>query len=145
MKKLTKELKLNKDLTIKEEYKKVITEAERRSYSYFDYTKEKIQEIASKDLTELKVKDGFYLVQALYPQYLVCSGLIDNFLIFEIKKGMRVDPPKYYYRNITSYLNNDDKNKFNYLAAEIVDLFKVNNIEYNKLWDVLIRNRLFKN
>ena len=138
--KIKEELKLNKDLTINEEYKKVITEAERGRYNYFDFSKEKIQEIALKDLKDLKYNDAACLVQALYPQYLIGSGLFDGFLMFEIKKGVRVDPPKYCYGNLTSYLNNDKKTKFNYLAAEIIDLFKNNNIEYNQDWHKLLPN-----
>jgi hypothetical protein len=138
--KIKEELKLNKDLTINEEYKKVITEADSGRYSYFDFTKEKLQEIALKDLKDLKYNDAATLVQALYPQYLICSGLFDCFLMFEIKKGVRVDPPKYYYGDLQSYLNNDKKTKFNYLAAEIIDLFKNNNIEYNQDWHKLLPN-----
>ena len=135
------ELKLNKDLTINEEFKKIITEADNGRYSYFDFTKEKIQEIALKDLNDLKYDDAVTLVQALYPQYLICSGLIDCFLMFEIKKGVRVDPPKYYYCDLRSYLNNDKKTKFNHLATEIIDLFKNNNIDYNQDWHQLLQNK----
>lgn len=141
MKKALKELKaltLNKKLEIDEEAKKIITTAEKNRYTYWDYTKEKIEQIASKNLNDLKITDAFVLVQALFPKYLVCSGLFDCFLMFEIKNNKRFDPPKYYYANLTSYLNNNNELKFNYLASEIIDLFKVNNIDYNKQWDKIL-------
>ena len=134
-KKQLEQLKLNKDLTINEEYKRVITSAERGRYSYYDYSKEKAQEIAKKDLKDLTYTNAATLVQALFPQYLICSGLFDSFLMFKIKNGVRQDPPKYYYRDLNSFLNNDKGAKLNHLATEIIDLFKTNNIEYNKQWD----------
>lgn len=135
---ITEELKLNKNLVIDEKHKKVITDAEGGRYAYFDFTKDKIQEIAKKDLSELKLNDTFYLVQALFPEYLISSGLFDCFLMFKIKNGVRVDPPKYCYRNLQSYLNNDTESKFNYLAGEIIDLFKNNGIDYNQNWNKLL-------
>lgn len=134
----SKELTLNKNLTINEEYKKIITSAEKCRYSYFDYSKEKVQEIANKNLNDLKYTDAATLVQALFPQYLICSGLVDSFLMFEIKNGVRQDPPKYCYMHLDSFLNNDKKAKLNNLTSEIIDLFKSNNIKYNKHWDMLL-------
>lgn len=127
---------LNKKLEINEEAKNIITNAR---YSYFDYTKEKIQEIANKNLEDLKHKDACVLVQALFPNYLICGGLFDAFLMFEIEDNKRVDPPKYCYSNLTSYLDNNKKLKFNHLASEIIDLFETNNIQYNEEWHKLIK------
>ena len=137
--KLTEALLLNKKLEIDEEAKRIITTAEGGRYEYFDYTKEKIQEIASKNLDDIKMIDADVLVQALFPKYLICGGLFDCFLMFEIKKNRRADPPKYCYSDLTSYLNNDKESKFNYLASEIIDLFKVNDIQYNEQWNKLLK------
>lgn len=137
--KLTEALILNKKLEIDEEAKKIIITAEGGRYLYFDYTKEKIQEIALKNLDDIKRKDANILVQALFPKYLICDGLFDNFLMFEIKNNKRVDPPKYCYYDLTSYLNNNKELKFNYLAFEIIDLFKANNIQYNEQWNKLLK------
>lgn len=137
--KLTEALLLNKKLEMDEEAKRIITTAEGGRYSYFDYTKEKIQEIALKNLDDIERNDADILVQALFPKYLICGGLFDCFLMFEIKKNRRIDPPKYCYCDLTSYLNNDDKLKFNYLAFEIVDLFKANDIQYNEQWNKLLK------
>lgn len=137
--KLTEALFLNKKLEMDEEAKRIITTAEGGRYSYFDYTKEKIQEIALKNLDDIKRIDANILVQALFPKYLICGGLFDNFLMFEIKNNRRADPPKYCYYDLTSYLNNNNEVKFNYLASEIIDLFKVNDIQYNEQWNKLLK------
>ena len=134
MKKELKELVLNKELIINESHKKTICSAEGGRYYYFDFTKEKISEIAQKNFSELEMEDGFYLVQALFPEYLICSGLFDCFVIFEIQNGVRQDPPKYFFRDLISYLNNHTN--FNLLCDEIIDLFKKNNIPYHYGWDV---------
>lgn len=134
MKKELKELVLNKELIIDENQKKIITSAEGGRYTYFDFTKEKISEIALKSFIDLSVEDACCLVQALFPGYLVCSGLIYTFLIYEIKAGKRVSPPICYFRTLDSYLNNNNEFKFNYLAKEIVDLFEKNNISYREYW-----------
>ena len=128
-----KELVLNKKLIINENQKKVITSAERGRYTYFDFSKEKITEIAQKPFSELTLLDGFSLVQALFPEYLICSGIFDCFLVFEIKNNKRIDPPKYWFNSFGSYLNN--KTNFNLLCKEIIDLFRKNDISYHYGWD----------
>lgn len=140
MKNELKELVLNKELIIDESQKKIITTAEGGRYKYFDFTKEKITEIAAKSFIDLTVQDIFYVVQALFPEYLICSGLFDCFIIFEIKDDKRIDHPKYYFRSLDSYLNNNDELKFNFLAKEIVDLFKKNNIPYHEKWNAIVKS-----
>lgn len=144
MKKNTKKLEkltLNKELNINNQLKEVIITAEKGRYSYFDFNKDVIEKIAQKSLAkdDLKVTDCFYLVQALFPQYLVCSGLFDCFLLFEIKNNYRVDPPIYYYHNLSAYLNNNENCKYNRLVDEIIDLFKKNNIKYHEDWDKYLK------
>lgn len=133
MKKITK-LNLNKSLEINEEYKKIITSAEKGRYSYFDYDRESVQAVAKKNIKDVKQVDCFILVQALFPEYLICSGLIDCFLMFEIKNNYRVDPPKYYYSTLGSFLNNNKEVQANFLIDEIMDLFDKNNIECDNSW-----------
>lgn len=131
------ELILNKELSMDHKLKEVITTAENGRYSYFDFDKESIEKIAQKSLAkgDLNITDCFHLVQALFPQYLVCSGLFDCFLLFKIKNNHRVDPPIYYYSDLSAYLNNDKNCKYNHLVDEIIDLFKKNNIKYHEDWD----------
>lgn len=131
----TQAIKLNKDLSIDfSEYKRKITTAENGRYSYFDFSKEAVSEIASKEIDNVSVPELRMLAQALFPEYLQCSGLFDGFLFFEIRSNKRVDPPKYYYCFLSSYLNNDNKAKVNRLSEEVKDLFEQNGISYSESW-----------
>ena len=131
-------LTLNKDLQLNKKYKDIIISAENGRYSYFDYSKDVIQNIANNNLSDIDWEDCAYLLQALFPQYLICSGLFDSFLMFEIENGKRSDPPKYFYKDLQSFLNNGEgKTQYNYLGNEIIDLFKANGIRYNSEWDKL--------
>ena len=142
MKNKLEKLVLNKKIIVDENQRSVITSADGARYKYFDFTKEKISKIAIKPFLDLTINDCFVLVQALFPEYLICSGLFDTFLIFEIKNGRRIDPPKYFFRGLDSYLNNDDELKLNFLAEEIVDLFIKNNIPYVEFWNVIVEKVL---
>lgn len=134
-KRTTTEIQLNKDLSIDfSKYKKEITTAENGRYSYFDFSKEAVSEIASKEIDDVSVPELRMLAQALFPEYLQCGGLFDGFLFFEIRQNRRVDPPKYYYCVLSSYLNNDKKAKVNRLSEEVKDLFEKNGISYSESW-----------
>lgn len=129
------QIKLNKDLSLDfSEYKKKITSAENARYSYFDFSKEAVSTVASKEIDNVSNSELRMLAQALFPEYLQCSGLFDGFLFFEIRSNKRVDPPKYYYGVLSSYLNNDKEAKVNRLAEEIKDLFEQNGIAYSESW-----------
>lgn len=132
MKKLNKNLEMNKD------FKENIISAENGRYTYYDYDLQTIKDIAKVNpQTELTYNNAATLVQVLFPEYLVCSGLFDSFIMFKVKDGRRGVSPKYCYRSLDSYLNNNDK-KDNLLIEEIVDLFKQNNIDYNKMWNEVL-------
>lgn len=103
-----------------EQKKKIVGER----YHYYDYTEETIKKIAEKPLGELTYEDGATIVQAIYPDKLICSGLFDNFLIFECHNGQRKDPPMLAFR----YL--DDKQ----LLDAIFDLFETNKIKCHEIW-----------
>ncbi|MEG2687541.1 MAG: hypothetical protein RSA24_00075 [Clostridia bacterium] len=126
-------IEANKDLSIDfSEWKKNI---ESKRYSYYDFNKEIVERIAKiNDIKSVSNKDIRVLVQALFPQYLECTGLIDYFLLFAVVDGVRIDPPKYYWFNLTSYLNNDKEAKVNRLSDEIKDLYEQNDIEYSEMW-----------
>jgi len=96
-------------------------------YDYYAFTKENIEAIASKKVTDLVYKEGATLVQALYPNNLICSGLFDNFLIFECSNGKRTDPP------LVAFSNIDNKE----LCKKIIDFFKKEKIKYHESWDKL--------
>lgn len=134
-------MKLNKDLTIFEKYSEKIRFAEKGRYCYFYFPKGKIQDIANlNNEEELTQNIAFTLAQALFPEYLICSGLFDSFLMFEIKDCARVDPPKYFYNHFGCFLNNKKDVKENHLGLEIKDLFKKNNIKYSSLWKSLFEH-----
>lgn len=133
MKKLNKNLEMNKD------FKENIISAENGRYTYYDYDLQTIKDIAKVNpQTELTYNNAATLVQVLFPEYLVCSGLFDSFIMFKVKDGRRGVSPKYCYRSLDSYLNNNNDKKDNLLIEEIVDLFKQNNIDYNKMWNEVL-------
>lgn len=133
MKKLNKNLEMNKD------FKENIISAENGRYTYYDYDLQTIKDIAKVNpQTELTYNNAATLVQVLFPEYLVCSGLFDSFIMFKVKDGRRGGSPKYCYRSLDSYLNNNNDKKDNLLIEEIVDLFKQNNIDYNKMWNEVL-------
>ncbi len=128
----TKQIILNKNLDF--DFRKIKENITKKRYCYYDFNKKKVQEIASKDLGEVSDGELCILVQALFPKYLVCSGLFDNYVFFDVADGVRIDPPVYFYHFLGSYLNNDREAKVNRLAYEIKDLFESNGIRYSQGW-----------
>lgn len=128
----TQEILTNRNLSI--DYSKWKKNIESKRYSYFDFNHEEIERIAKKNLQEVSNDEIRLLVQALFPEYLQCSGLFDAFLLFDVVDGERVDPPKYFYGNLRSYLNNDKEAKVNRLCDEIKELFQENEIECSEEW-----------
>lgn len=112
-------------------YKRMIESA---NYHYYDFSKQEVIEIADKDIFQISNHEIRMLIQALFPEYIQCSGIFNNFIFFEVRANRRLDPPKYYYGDMTSYLNNDDKSKVNRLAEEVKDLFEQNGISYSESW-----------
>ncbi len=132
-KKITEAIETNKDLSI--DFSKWKANITKIRYKYFDFDKEKIEAIAKKNSEDDITDDNFRtIIQALFPQYLLCSGFIDSVIIFIVNNGVREDPPKYYYSDLRAYLNNDNEAKVNRLSDEIKDLFEKNEIEYSDLW-----------
>lgn len=135
---MTTKIELNKDLSIDyTEWKKNITSGGR--YCYFDFSREEVERIAKKNVKEVSTAEIRTLVQALFLQYLQCSGLFDGFLLFEVVNGERIDPPKYCYATCNSYLDNNDKVKANRLIEEIEDLFEQNEIDCSEDWKSYFR------
>jgi hypothetical protein len=129
---MTTRIELNKDLSVDyTEWKKNITS---KGYSYYDFSREEVERIAKKNVKEVSTTEIRTLAQALFPQYLQCSGLFDGFLFFEVIDGVRVDPPKYCYETCNSYLDNDGRAKVNRLIEEIEDMFEQNEIDCSEDW-----------
>lgn len=69
----TVKIETNKDLAIDySEWKKNITSG---GYTYFDFSRDEVERIAKKNVKEVSTVEIRTLAQALFPQYLQCSGL----------------------------------------------------------------------
>lgn len=79
-------------MNYKEEDKALIESA---SYTYYVFTEEKVRKIIAKEIKGVTNNEWRTLIQMLYPNKMVGSGLIDSVLIFTIsqKTHRRVDPP----------------------------------------------------
>ena len=116
---------MNKEiLTFKEENKQIITGECRHNYTYYEYTPEIIQKIVNKHPNDLSNDEWRTLIQMLYPDSLICSGLIQPILLFHIKDKYRVDPPYLAFNSIV------DKNK------------KINCTLYEKIYNFLLENEV---
>ncbi len=89
-------------INFSEKDKTMICEADRRGYSYYEFTKESVKAIAVKEIRNVEDHEWRSLLQMLYPDKLICSGLFEPFLVFEIQNGCRKDPPKEHWRNLTA-------------------------------------------
>lgn len=72
----------------------------RGRYKYYEYTEESIKEIVSKNVNAIENNEWRTLIQMLYPDKMIGSGLFQPILIFKIKDGIRIDPPIEAYDNI---------------------------------------------
>ena len=89
------------DLHFKQEDKERIVQAENnRGYNYYEFTPEKIKAIAAKPVREVEYDEWCCFVQLLYPAGLICSGLFEPFLVFEIVDGKRKDPPNEHWPSL---------------------------------------------
>lgn len=79
-------------MNYKEEDKALIKSA---GYTYYVFTEEKVRKIIAKEIKGVTNNEWRTLIQMLYPNKMVGSGLIDSVLIFTIsqKTHRRVDPP----------------------------------------------------
>lgn len=86
-------------MNYKEEDKALIEGA---GYIYYDFTEEKVREIITKKIEDVTNDEWRTLIQMLYPNKMIGSGLIDRALIFTInpKTHGRVDPPLKAYRDL---------------------------------------------
>lgn len=90
-------------LNYSKENKLAITEAEnRRGYTYYEFTEESVRAIATKAVAFVEEREWRSLLQMLYPDKLICSGLFEAFLVFEIKNGRRKDPPQEHWSDLVT-------------------------------------------
>lgn len=106
-------------------------------YSYFDGTHEDLVRIGKKELKELNMGDARILIQKLYPDKMVGSGLFDPILIFDIQDdGKRIDPPELSFRSLDSPSNENESEKT--LLERMYDYLKEQKIETDQSWKKII-------
>lgn len=82
----------------KEDDKKLI---ESGRYRYYDFTEEIVRKVVSKHISDVTNEEWRILLQMLYPNNMIGSGLFQPILIFKIgRNGKRVDPPLEAYNSI---------------------------------------------
>jgi hypothetical protein len=68
----------------------------------------------------------------LYPENLICSGLFDAFLVFDIINATRKDPPKEAYANLTTTV------KKSALLERIIAALNEGGIEPHESWRIAL-------
>jgi len=116
------------ELNFKQENKAHIEGEKNHSYSYYDFTEKSVREIANKDAHDVTGREWCSLVQMLYPENLISSGLFDAFLIFDIVKQKRKDPPKEHFYSLT------DKENNGILLEHIISVIEEHGITVHKSW-----------
>lgn len=86
-------------MNYKEEDKALIESA---GYIYYDFTEENVRKIIAKEIEDVTNDEWRTLIQMLYPNKMIGSGIFDRALIFTINPRThgRVDPPLRAYRDL---------------------------------------------
>ncbi len=110
-------------MNYKEEDKALIEGA---GYTYYDFTEEKVRKIIAKEIEDVTNDEWRTLIQMLYPNKMVGSGLFDGVLIFTIsqKTHRRVDPPLRAYGDVQ-----DNRGKEGSLLNQIYNALKKAGLE----------------
>lgn len=110
-------------MNYKEEDKALIEGA---GYTYYVFTEEKVRKIIAKEIKEVTNNEWRTLIQMLYPNKMVGSGLIDSVLIFTIsqKTHRRVGPPLRAYGDMQ-----DNRGKEGSLLNQIYNVLKKAGLE----------------
>ena len=82
--------------------KALVCGADNRGYVYYEYTEESVRRIAAKEVSTVSDREWRSLLQMLYPDCLICSGLFEPFLVFEITNGRRKDPPQEHWDSLVA-------------------------------------------
>lgn len=95
-------------------------------YMYYDFTEEKVREIITKEIEDVTNDEWRTLIQMLYPNKMIGSGIFDRALIFTIsqKTHRRVDPPLRAYRDLY-----DNRGKEGSLFNQIYNALKKAGLE----------------
>lgn len=116
------------NLNFKIEDKNLITSEKNHNYRYYEFTEDTCKTIASKHVNDVDSDEWYSLVQMLYPNRLICSGLFESFLAFEIRDGKRIDPPMEHWGNLVS------EGSDGVLLHRIIDVLNSNCIEEHPSW-----------
>ncbi len=116
------------------ENKNIIEKSNR--YSYYDFTDVQIKNVISKDIYDVSNKEWRMLIQMIYPENMIGSGLFQPILIFEIKKnGERKDPPIAAYNGIDDIKR--DLIKADCLLFRIMNYIEENsNFSFHESWKI---------
>lgn len=100
-------------------------------YKYYHYDMEKIKEIISKDVRTLNTEEWRTLIQMIYSDKMIASGLFQAILIFEIESnGKRKDPPIEAYDSVDQVKGIGDC-----LIFKIMDFIESNScLKFNDTW-----------
>lgn len=108
---------------------KNLIEASNR-YKYYSFNKKDIERIVKQNIKEVSEDDWRTLIQMLYPNKMIGSGLFQPILIFKIgRNGKRIDPP------IEAYNSLDDLKDGTCLLFRIIDYIEKNSqLKINSSW-----------
>lgn len=121
-------------LNYSEENKRTITEAEnRRGYTYYEFTEAKVRIIATKAAAFVEDYEWRSLLQMLYPAKLICSGLFEAFLVFEIKDGRRKDPPQEHWGDLVT------PGSDGVLLERFIDAISEHGIKVEESWHTVVK------
>ena len=95
-------------------------------YMYYGFTEEKVRKIITKEIEDVTNDEWRTLIQMLYPNKMIGSGIFDRALIFAIsqKTHRRVDPPLKAYRDVR-----DNRGKEGSLFNQIYNALKKAGLE----------------
>lgn len=110
-------------MNYKEEDKALIESA---GYIYYGFTEEKVRKIIAKEIKGVTNDEWRTLIQMLYPNKMIGSGIFDRALIFTInpKTHRRVDPPLRAYGDLQ-----DNRGKEGSLLNQIYNVLKKAGLE----------------
>lgn len=91
-------------MNYKEEDKKRVEKSGR--YTYYDFTEKDIEKITKINVKKVSNDDWKMLIQMLYPENIIGSGLFQPILVFEMdENGNRIDPPVEAYNGLDDVKN----------------------------------------
>lgn len=120
------------ELNFKQEDKARIEGEKFHSYHYYEFTEQSLRALAARDIYEIPSKECYQLVQMLYPSNLICSGLFERCLVFDIINGIRQDPPKEHWYDLATPGSNG------ILLERIITALEENGVEVHQSWKMAL-------